>query len=275
MGISIGKAWDETRAILSRDGKLILTVGAALLLLPTALIALVSPQAVGNEPVNPGTAGTIVQILGFLVSQAGVLALVALALRPHSSVGDSVRTGFARLLPTLGAFLIYLLPMIFLLGIIFGAMVGGETPEAMAANLANAGGGAMFAILLWLLLFVYLGVRFLLANPVAVAETANPITILRRSWHLSRGITLKLFLFMLLWGVLLLTASMATTAVTGIVIGLIFGAPEPFSVAALLSGLFAGAVNMAVVTIYALMIARIYAQKVTIDSVPNVEDIFA
>ena len=117
-------------------------------------------------------------------------------------------------------------------------------------------------------------VRFLLANAVALAESANPITILKRSWQLSRGAFFKLFLFMLLWGILLLTAQMATAAVTGVLVGLTLGAPEPFSVAALLTGLIAGAVNMMVVIVYALMVARIYAQRVTIDSVPNVEDVF-
>lgn len=274
MAISIGKAWDESRDILTRDGKLILTIGAAMLMLPTALVALVSPQAVGAEPPAPGIMGTAVQILSFLLTQTGVLALIALALRPNLSVGESIRAGLSRLLPTLAAFLLYILPMVFLLGIIFGATVGGDTPEAMLANLRSAGGGASLAILLWAVAFVYLGVRFLLANAVALAESANPITILKRSWQLSRGAYFKLFLFMLLWGILLLTAQMATAAVTGVLVGLTLGAPEPFSVAALLTGLIAGAVNMMVVIVYALMVARIYAQRVTIDSVPNVEDVF-
>lgn len=274
MAISIGKAWDESRDILTRDGKLILTIGAAMLMLPTALVALVSPQAVGAEPPAPGFMGMAVQILSFLLTQTGVLALIALALRPNLSVGESIRAGLSRLLPTLAAFLLYILPMVFLLGIIFGATVGGETPEAMLANLRSAGGGASLAILLWAVAFVYLGVRFLLANAVALAESANPITILKRSWQLSRGAFFKLFLFMLLWGILLLTAQMATAAVTGVLVGLTLGAPEPFSVAALLTGLIAGAVNMMVVIVYALMVARIYAQRVTIDSVPNVEDVF-
>lgn len=274
MAISIGKAWDESRDILTRDGKLILTIGAAMLMLPTALVALVSPQAVGAEPPAPGFMGTAVQILSFLLTQTGVLALIALALRPNLSVGESIRAGLSRLLPTLAAFLLYILPMVFLLGIIFGATVGGDTPEAMLANLRSAGGGASLAILLWAVAFVYLGVRFLLANAVALAESANPITILKRSWQLSRGAFFKLFLFMLLWGILLLTAQMATAAVAGVLVGLTLGAPEPFSVAALLTGLIAGAVNMMVVIVYALMVARIYAQRVTIDSVPNVEDVF-
>lgn len=274
MAISIGKAWDESRDILTRDGKLILTIGAAMLMLPTALVALVSPQAVGAEPPAPGFMGMTVQILSFLLTQTGVLALIALALRPNLSVGESIRAGLSRLLPTLAAFLLYILPMVFLLGIIFGATVGGDTPEAMLANLRSAGGGASLAILLWAVAFVYLGVRFLLANAVALAESANPITILKRSWQLSRGAFFKLFLFMLLWGILLLTAQMATAAVTGVLVGLTLGAPEPFSVAALLTGLIAGAVNMMVVIVYALMVARIYAQRVTIDSVPNVEDVF-
>lgn len=274
MAISIGKAWDESRDILTRDGKLILTIGAAMLMLPTALVALVSPQAVGAEPPAPGFMGTAVQILSFLLTQTGVLALIALALRPNLSVGESIRAGLSRLLPTLAAFLLYILPMVFLLGIIFGATVGGDTPEAMLANLRSAGGEASLAILLWAVAFVYLGVRFLLANAVALAESANPITILKRSWQLSRGAYFKLFLFMLLWGILLLTAQMATAAVTGVLVGLTLGAPEPFSVAALLTGLIAGAVNMMVVIVYALMVARIYAQRVTIDSVPNVEDVF-
>ncbi len=277
MAISIGKAWDDTRGILGRDGKLIASVAAALLLLPTALLSLVAPQTASMAAEAEAAQGTALwlQLVVLIVTQIGVLALSVIALRPGASVGEAIATGAKRVFPVLGALLLYVVPMLFLFGIVVGAAVGGETPEAMLANLRAAGGGVLLVMLLWAVAMLYLGLRFFFVPAVAVGEGAGPVAMLKRSWALTRGETLRLLAFLMLWLVLAIVVSMALGAVFGTLVALTLGAPEPFSVAALAGGLVGGVVNAIVMSVYALMIARLYAQKVTIDSVPNVEDIFA
>lgn len=276
MAISIGKAWDDTRGILGRDGKLIASVAAALLLLPTALLSLVAPQTASMAAEAEAAQGTALwlQLVVLIVTQIGVLALSVIALRPGASVGEAIATGAKRVFPVLGALLLYVVPMLFLFGIVVGAAVGGETPEAMLANLRAAGGGVLLVMLLWAVAMLYLGLRFFFVPAVAVGEGAGPVAMLKRSWALTRGETLRLLAFLMLWLVLAIVVSMALGAVFGTLVALTLGAPEPFSVAALAGGLVGGVVNAIVMSVYALMIARLYAQKVTIDSVPNVEDIF-
>ena len=46
--LSISKAWDESKAILAHDGRLIASVALALVALPTAITGLIDPK-VDNE----------------------------------------------------------------------------------------------------------------------------------------------------------------------------------------------------------------------------------
>ena len=47
--LSISRAWEESRALLLRDGKLYAAVALALISLPTAVAALVNPSGISRR----------------------------------------------------------------------------------------------------------------------------------------------------------------------------------------------------------------------------------
>src|SRR3954453_17946139 len=100
-GLSLSKAWDDTRDIFVRDGGLLISVALALFVFPETIVGLLMPP-VGTTMSVPGRA---IWIIGALIGLLGQLALVRLALGPSTTVGDSIRHGARRFLPTVGAFM--------------------------------------------------------------------------------------------------------------------------------------------------------------------------
>lgn len=274
MALSIGTAWDQTRDIISRDGGLIATVVAALIVLPSAISTTIAPESasVAQESANASGPGGIVQIVMMLISQVGALALTVIALKPGLAVGEAIATGARRLLPALGAVLLYVIPMLILFAILLSAFVGQGTPEEMMAGIKNLGGGQLLVLIGALLFLLYLGIRFMLANPVAVSESSNPVTILKRSWVLTRGHFLRLFGLLVLIGLVALLLSAVAGLLGGVLIAILFGPILPMTVGAMVLGLIGGIANAAFITLFVIMVARIYAQLVSTASVPVVED---
>ena len=93
--LSISKAWDESKAIGARDGRLIAAVALALVLLPQAIYGvIVPPPAMSGEEAPSWATGLslIVAVIGVV----GQIAIIKLALGPATSVGESILHGFKR-----------------------------------------------------------------------------------------------------------------------------------------------------------------------------------
>ncbi|MEP7315742.1 MAG: hypothetical protein ABI667_03510 [Sphingomicrobium sp.] len=277
MQLSIGTAWDQTRGIVARDGALIAIVAAALFVLPSALSTLIAPQSasITQESANASGVGGIVQIIMTLISQVGALALTAIALRPGLSIGEALSTGLRRLFPAIGASLLYILPMLVVVAIMLSTFISAGTPEEMLARLKNLSGGQLMSIMAVSIVFLYLALRFCLANAVAVAESSNPVAILKRSWVLTRGHALRLFALLVLIGIVGLVLGSVAGMVGGLLVTLLFGPMEPMTIGALVFGLINGIANAVLITLFVLMLARIYGQLGSTVSVPKVDDIFA
>src|SRR5207244_10830825 len=95
--LSVSAAWDETKAVLSKDARLFVAVALAFVSGPTVVANFVSPSMT-EESLTPG-AWLIVSLVVLLLIFAGVLALSRLAVRHRLRVGDAVIVGFRRLLP--------------------------------------------------------------------------------------------------------------------------------------------------------------------------------
>lgn len=274
MALSIGKAWDETRGIIGRDGKLLTVVAAALLVLPTALMTMVSPpQGMGEQP-EPSTGVQLLNIAMALVMQVGSLAVTAVALKPGATVGEAIATGARKLLPALGAALLFIVPMIILLALLLAVVVG-VTLDADLQNKLTAeqlGGTGALILFAWMCVLIFFAVRFMPASPVTVAESNNPVAILKRSWSLTRGHFWKLLGFVVLLGIAALLALLAAGVVFGMIVLLLFGQPEAMSLSALFLGLLTGTAQAVLVVVFATMVARIYTQLATSPGVPHVEE---
>jgi ABC-type Fe3+ transport system permease subunit len=110
----------------------------------------------------------------------------------------------------------------------------------------------------------------IMGSPAASAEPIGPIAIIRRSWTMTGGHWWRLFGFLILFlvgaGILLI----AVSTVAGTIVSLFLGPLEPLSASALVTSLIEAVFQAAVSVIFAMMLARIYAQLSGRDAQPSV-----
>lgn len=255
--LSLSNAWVDTRQLLERDGRLYGAVALALIILPTVILGVIDPR----ESVQSDSPMwfSLLMFIGTFISLAGQLALIRLSLGPSVTVGGAIGHGIGRL-PRYVLSLI-LLGLVAVLATIPFALVatalgmrideGAQTP--LTGPLATL-------ILVYVLAMIFLFTRMLLAMPVAAAERAGPVDILKRSWALSSGHWLKLFGFLIvaLIGAMLVLLAVATVA--GSIIVLFIGQPEPMSVGALIEALISGIMTGVFSVLFTLILSRIYVQ---------------
>jgi hypothetical protein len=249
--LSISRAWEETRAVLASDGKLIGTVALALFVLPGLVLNLVMPRGQPAEMPAPGL-WLVVGIAVVLVSLIGQLAVIRLAMTPDVAVGEALAHGARRLLPYVGSVLLWMVPFM---------LVGGVLIAIVGADPEHPSGAAALALLLLSVFGMFLAVRFILVSPVASAEAVGPIAILRRSWELTRGNWWRLFGFLLIFVVGALVLIIAVNAVAVLLGKLLFSDLSPLSIGGLLVSIVAQLVSGFISVILFVMLARIYVQR--------------
>jgi hypothetical protein len=248
--LSLSRAWDETRAATAGDGKLYAAIALALLALPATIFGTMAPEILlGGTPKNQNI--QLVFLLVLLLNAVGRIAIGRLALRP-ASVGEAISHGFKRLLPVAGAFLLYLLPVVLLLVPFL--------PKVMAAP-QNPPPDALLASTLILIAAFVIGVRLvLMLVPVAAAEPAGPIALLKRSWQLTQGNWWRLTAFLAAFFIASILASRAIGYALGGVLLLASGPIEPMSLSGLILAAVLALVGGALTTLFSIMLARIYVQ---------------
>lgn len=261
--LSISAAWDETKAVLARDGRLLFSVALALVALPTAIAGIVNPGGVNNAQTPLWI--DLVTLIASLVALAGQLALIRLALGPSITVGSAIGHGLRRMpfyflavLMIVFGLLLIAVPMLFILAAL-GVPID-RTPIPVSAPLVLIG-------LIYFALICFVGVRMMMSAPAASAEAIGPIDILKRSWQLTDGHWWALFGFIAIFFVGAIVLLLAVGSAAGVLVGLTFGTIQPMSIAALIVALVQALVNAVVTTLFALMLARIYAQLAGRDEV--------
>jgi hypothetical protein len=259
MKLSIGQAWSEATAVLRRDGGLIATVALALLVLPGALVGIIAPP--GSTGEEGGPAGILV-LIATLIAFAGQIAIARIALGPALTVGQAIGLGFQRFLSFFAAWILWLLPFILVVALILTA--GGVDVEALSAS--NSGtppsvpGWVSLAIALLMIMLIVVAARMLLLTPAAAAERLGPVGLLKRSWQLSRGHSLKLFGLLVLLGIMFVVLVLGLGSAIGTVVILALGRPEAWSISALLLALVEGVLSAVISVFSAVLLARAYAQ---------------
>lgn len=255
-GLSISRAWDETKAIVVRDGKLILAVTLALIVLPQLISGMLDPQPVAAS--EPSTMARLLVIFAILIGIVGQLALIRLALGPPVSVGEAIAHGARRFPAIFGALILFglgfalvLIPLLILLisiGIIDAPQPGAQPTAGLVAMIF-----VIFAAIL------AVGPRFMLMMPVASAEQSGPIGLLRRSWAISSGHYWRLLAFLIL--IFLVAIMLLITAqLVGGILAQIAGKVEPMSLSALIVALLVSIAQGVFTGMSSVMLARIYVQ---------------
>jgi hypothetical protein len=249
--LSLSRAWEETMAVLARDGRLFLAVALALFVLPGLILNASMPTTeVGQLP--PGGAWMAVAFVALLVSLVGQLAVIRLAMEPHVAVGDAIAHGLRRLLPYIAAMLLWLVPIL---------IIGSALYAFLEANQAKPSIAASLALIALCILFAFVAVKLMLASAVASAEGAGPIEILKRSWELSNGNWWRLFAFLLLFGVGALCLLLAVQSVAGLIIRMIVEDAGPRSLGGLLVSIISQLMSGLLSVVLFVMLARVYVQR--------------
>lgn len=258
--LSITDAWNETAAFMGREARLVLPVGFMLVALPGAIVQAATPAAPPSELPEPGLWLALVPF-ALALTLIGNLAISVLALRPGMSVGEAIQQGARRFLPVLGAaLLIGLASMLVMAPILVVA--------ALAAAALGAPAIAAIPMLLAIPALIFLWTRLLLSNPVGAVEQGGPVAILKRSWALTAGHFWQLLGFLVLLLIVAMVASGAVGAVGGTLITLAFGPPRPDSLSFYLVLILSTLVQACLASVFAVMVARIYARLAPPDPGP-------
>jgi hypothetical protein len=248
--LSLSRAWEETLAVLARDGRLFLQVALALFVLPGLIVNASMPAASTGELPQTGP-WVAVAFAALLVSLVGQLAVIRLATEPHVVVGEAIAHALKRLLPYVAAMLLWLVPIL---------VVGSALYTFTSSNPANPSIAASLALIALCILFAFVAVRLMMASPVASAEHLGPIAILRRSWRLSRGNWWRLFAFLLLFGVGALCLLIAVQSVAGLIVRMIVEDAGPRSLGGLLISIISQLMSGLLSVVLFVILARIYVQ---------------
>ena len=250
--LSITAAWNETAALVKREGGLFFLVAFGLISLPTVILQAAMPTAApGQAP--EGGAWTLLIIPAIALSIIGSLTITNLALGRAGDARDAFSSGLRRFPVVLAA--------AFLLGLI-AALVA--LPVAFVLVLVAGTGAGSLALLTAAIVaaFLFVWVRMMLLNPVGAAEPLGPLAILRRSWHLTKGQSLKLLGFVFVLLIVFVVLTVAVAAVFGSVVILLAGQPRDGNLAEVLILLMNGLLNAGLAIVLTVMVARIYAQLV-------------
>jgi hypothetical protein len=258
--LSLSQAWDETKAILAHDGRLFIPVALATFVLPGLILGVSAPVSEPGKlpPAGPWMA---VAITAVIVSLIGQLAVMRLAMEPHVSVGEALAHGARRLLSYVAAWLLWLLPIVVAATALYDVLLAHEDRPPMAAALG---------LMLVTAVGVYVAVRMMLTSAVASAERVGPVTILRRSWELSRGNWWRLFAFMLLFGIGALALLLAVDSIAALAVRLVTADAGPRSLGGLLVSILSQLVTAILSVVFFVMMARIYVQRSGSDGVTQV-----
>ncbi len=253
--LSISRAWEESKARIAADGRLMTVVAAALVALPTLVSGVVSPKSPTSEV---SLLPSLIVLVASLLTIVGQLAIIRLAIGPAVSVGEAIGHG-ARRMP------IYVLAGITIAVLLFAAAIPLlllllALGVPMDRDSIVESPVALLLFCLFIALVFFLGTRMLMTSPVTSEESSGPIAILRRSWDLTAGHFWRLFAFLVMFFIGAGIAAMAVSWAFGFVAIVLLGPVEPMSASALVVALGEAIASAAVTIILGVMLARIYLQ---------------
>lgn len=255
-GLSISRAWEESRSILARDGRLFASVALALVALPSLISGLVTPD--GSPPGSSPMLLDLIVLVASLAAIAGQLALMRLALGPSITVGGAIMHGLRRV-PIYFVSVLLIVAALFVVAVVLATvLIALGVP--IDAESVPATTPVVIAVIALVAFIFFAAVRVLMGGPVATAEQVGPIGILRRTWALTAGHFWQLLGFLVMFFIGAVVALMAVQTVAGIIARVAFGPVEPMSLSALFVALFGAVTNALVTGLFAVMLARIYAQ---------------
>ena len=257
MKFDMGAAWNEAVAMMAANREVLAIVAGIFFFLPSLLMAIFGPdlnammagdmstpeqvERLGEEVMAAYSDSWWIIVLTTLAQMVGYISLLALLRdKGRPTVGEAIAMGGKGLLPSIAAYLIVTLG----LSVMFVAFV------ALTA-LTSVPALAAVAVLIASVIMVYAMIKFSLAAPViAIEKVTNPITVLKRSWTLTKGNSARMLLFFVLIMIVYMVISIvAGLVLTGLVAAL--GSEAGKLVQGVIGGLLGTAATVVVVAVLA------------------------
>ncbi|MAQ65167.1 MAG: hypothetical protein CMN69_00490, partial [Sphingomonadaceae bacterium] len=203
MKFDLDTAWKDTTSLLTRNLGLLAVIAGVFFFIPYAGIAIALPgmgeletaQASGNVDAMMAAVTDLYKtywwafLIIAILQGIGLLSMLALVRRrANPTVGEALSTG----LRSVPSYIAAQLLQTALIALIAALLVGIGAVTGVSA-LAALGGIIAFVVI------CYVVVKLSLAAPIiAIEGELNPVKVLKRSWALTRGNSVRLFFFYLL-----------------------------------------------------------------------------
>jgi len=192
--------------------------------------------------------GQIWWMIIIMVVLQGIGTLALYALLSHSdrpTVGEAIKFGISGLLPFIGIGLLQVVLFMLVIGVPLGLVTA--TGSAIATALAS---------LVAVVAMIYLYTKFSLSVAVIGLEKQfNPVAAMRRSWALTKGNSLRLWLFYFLLILAFGVVSLIITMVAGFVFGLLGAQVGLFG-----TGIVSSLLNSVFVCVFLAILGAAYRQ---------------
>ena len=261
MKFDMSRAWDSALAMLAGNRNVVAIVAGVFFFLPYLVLMLLSPDTSQNAAMQPGAGDTDAMVEAMMAMYAeiwwmiilmallqGIGTLALYALLSHSNnptVGEAIGFGFRALLPFIGVGILQ--SLIFMLGLGVPLGIAGATGSVGAIALVG-----FVAVIAAIYLYTKLSLSI---TVIGMEKQFNPVKALGRSWSLTKGNSLRLWLFYFLLFLAFGVVSIVLTMVAGLVLGMA-GAEVAFFGNALISAL----VNAVFVCLFLAVLAGAYRQ---------------
>lgn len=266
MEFDMGRAWNDAIARFGANFSLLAILGGVFFFLPSLVMFIALPDVMGtlmSPNMDPADMETVMANLGgtffgiyaliLLASMVGYVAMVALlgdGRRP--SVGEAIGIGFKALLPMIAILLI--LAVAYIVVVLLGGLLAGLIIGAIGAVSTGAASALGFVMVLGLIAaLLWIMTRLSMVTPViALENTMNPFTVLRRSWSLTRPAQTRLFLFYFVLFIAYFVIALVAFMIMG-VISTALGAPSVL-------GFLNGIVGALVAMLFSALFVAVYLQ---------------
>jgi hypothetical protein len=267
--VSISAVWDRTTEFLGERSGAVLAIAG-----PAIAGCLFAQQLTQKLLEEQPVANSVVSILLQLPLLWAQLQVMALAIDPAVTPAEAVQRASNRMPATLLLWLVLLavvaatmIPVGVLLAASgvpierVAALGPNADPQAVAALIPQGAVPFLLATLFYLgivaVALLVLFLRWTLIYVVGLVE-ALALPALRRSWQLTRRMTLPLLGVSLLYGLVTLVATLAAQTVVGTVLALVFGKSDGFGIVAIGAALATACVAAAMTVVAASFIAKFY-----------------
>ncbi|AYJ87222.1 hypothetical protein D3Y57_16385 [Sphingomonas paeninsulae] len=253
--ISMNVVWEDTVAFLRREAGLVIPLALATSLVGNVVNSLVNPAVLGSPPNALFSLLTFVALLWTVIGQ---LAIIALVLRPGSSVGEALSLA-ARRLPTLlgTAFLIGTAATLFALPALIGFFQSGVNPN-IPATYTKLPGWVSLYFLVFACVAIWVSLRLSTLYSLIVDKQPGVIASLKTAFAMTRGVIARLILAAIVYFITTIVLTTVVRFVLGSAFELLGRAIDSPFVTVALTALAVGTVTAALSTFAAVFLAMLY-----------------